>query len=40
MGTLQEIMIGCGRWSYDDWKGVLYPDNARPGDYLCNYVPH
>jgi len=38
MQTPHEIRIGCCGWSYDDWKGVLYPADARSGDYLGCYA--
>jgi len=30
--------IGCAGWSYDDWRGVFYPDDAPPGEYLARYA--
>jgi uncharacterized protein YecE (DUF72 family) len=30
--------VGCSGWSYDDWKGVFYPSDAAPGEYLERYA--
>lgn len=38
MQSLHDITIGCCGWSYDDWKGVLYPEDAKAGDYLGYYA--
>lgn len=38
MGSLKEIKIGCCGWSYDDWKGVFYPKDAKAGEYLQCYA--
>jgi uncharacterized protein YecE (DUF72 family) len=32
------IRIGTSGWSYDHWKGVLYPPGLRAGDRLGRYV--
>lgn len=33
-----KIHIGTSGWSYKDWKGVFYPDNVPPTDYLSHYA--
>ena len=35
---MHEIRVGCCGWSYDDWEGVLYPDDARAAQYLGYYA--
>ena len=40
MPSLHEIKIGCCGWSYEDWKGVLYPADARAGEFLGLYAQH
>ncbi|MDG7035622.1 MAG: DUF72 domain-containing protein [Nitrososphaerota archaeon] len=32
-----EIRIGTSGWSYREWKGVFYPNSAKPGEYLSLY---
>lgn len=32
-----EIYVGTSGWSYPDWKGVVYPRNARELRYLARY---
>jgi uncharacterized protein YecE (DUF72 family) len=32
--------VGTSGWSYPDWRGVLYPDDARPGEFLSRYAEH
>ena len=29
--------VGCMGWGYDDWRGVFYPADAAPGEYLERY---
>jgi uncharacterized protein YecE (DUF72 family) len=29
--------VGCSGWSYEDWVGSFYPEDARPKDYLRLY---
>lgn len=33
----QRIYIGCSGFSNKEWKGILYPENARSSDYLKIY---
>jgi len=35
---MYEIKIGCCGWSYEDWKGVFYPPDSEPGEYLGFYA--
>jgi uncharacterized protein YecE (DUF72 family) len=41
MSTASKIRIGPAGWSYDDWKGKVYPDPAPRGfdplEYLASY---
>lgn len=32
------IMIGTSGFSYNDWRGVFYPEKTRPSDYLKYYA--
>lgn len=34
------LRVGTSSWSSADWKGVFYPQNARPGDFLTHYAQH
>lgn len=31
------IYFGCSQWGYSNWKGILYPSNAKPGKFLYHY---
>ena len=33
-----ELYLGTGGYSNDDWRGLLYPENAKSGDYLGIYA--
>ena len=35
-----EIKIGTSGYSFEDWKGVFYPDNIKKGNMLDYYVEH
>lgn len=35
-----ELYLGTGGYSNDDWNGILYPEDAKPGDYLSIYAEH
>jgi len=28
------IYFGCSQWGYSSWKGIIYPQNAKPGKFL------
>jgi uncharacterized protein YecE (DUF72 family) len=30
--------VGCSGWSYADWRGVVYPPEARPGEWFASYA--
>jgi uncharacterized protein YecE (DUF72 family) len=30
--------IGCSGWSYDDWRGVIYPSDAKPSTWFGLYA--
>ncbi len=30
--------VGCTGWSYDDWRGVFYPEGTPAGEYLARYA--
>lgn len=32
------VRIGTQGWNYDAWVGALYPDGARPADFLRTYA--
>jgi len=32
--------IGCSGWSYKEWKGLFYPENLAPAQYLAYYSEH
>jgi uncharacterized protein YecE (DUF72 family) len=34
------VRIGCSGWSYDHWRGVLYPDHGSTGTWLTLYAEH
>ena len=34
------IAVGTCAWSYDDWRGVFYPEHLPPGDRLAFYAQH
>lgn len=35
---MREARIGCSGWSYDDWRGVLYPPGLASGRWLGRYA--
>lgn len=35
---MSEILIGTSGFSYDDWKGEFYPEDAARGEYLGYYA--
>jgi uncharacterized protein YecE (DUF72 family) len=34
------VRIGCSGWSYDHWRGVLYPEHGSTGAWLSLYAEH
>jgi uncharacterized protein YecE (DUF72 family) len=34
------IHIGTSGWSYKHWRGIFYPNNMKPTDYLAHYAKH
>lgn len=36
--ALPKVRVGCSGWSYDDWRGVFYPRDAPPGEWLERYA--
>jgi uncharacterized protein YecE (DUF72 family) len=38
--TLKEVplYLGTSSWSFDDWRGTVYPVAAKPADYLSYYA--
>ena len=40
MDPLDKIKIGTCAWSYEDWRGVFYPDHLPPGERLAFYAQH
>ncbi len=35
---MPHVRVGCTGWSYDDWRGVFYPEGTPPGEYLRRYA--
>ena len=35
---MREIRIGCSGWSYEDWRGVLYPPGLPKRSWLRRYA--
>lgn len=35
-----ELYLGTGGYSNDDWKGLFYPEETKPADYLNIYAQH
>ena len=33
-----EIRVGCSGWSYDDWRGVVYPADAPARTWFAHYA--
>ena len=33
-----QLRVGTSGWSYPHWRGVLYPPEAKPADYLAHYA--
>lgn len=40
MEVERKIHIGTSGWSYKHWKGIFYPENVKPADYLTFYAGH
>ena len=40
MKVEQKIHIGTSGWSYKHWKGIFYPGNVKPAEYLSFYARH
>ncbi|MDK3156470.1 DUF72 domain-containing protein [Kamptonema cortianum] len=38
--TTQQIHVGTTGWSHPGWKGVFYPIDLLPHDYLSHYARH
>jgi uncharacterized protein YecE (DUF72 family) len=34
---MAKILIGTSGFSYDDWKGIFYPDGPEGSDFLSFY---
>ena len=32
------VRVGCSGWSYNDWRGIVYPDNLPPSQWLAHYA--
>lgn len=37
MSARATLRLGCPFWSFADWRGSLYPRDARPPDFLAQY---
>ncbi len=33
-----EIFVGCPVWANPEWRGKIYPSNAKPTDFLAHYA--
>ncbi|GGM88597.1 hypothetical protein GCM10010967_21590 [Dyadobacter beijingensis] len=40
MKVEQNIHIGTSGWSYKHWKGIFYPADVKPAEYLTFYARH
>lgn len=40
MDPLDKIKIGSCAWSFDDWRGVFYPEHLPPGERLAFYAQY
>ncbi len=40
LDPLDKIKIGTCAWSFDDWRGVFYPEHLPPGERLAFYAQH
>lgn len=40
MKVERKIHIGTSGWSYKHWKGIFYPENVKPAEYLTFYARH
>jgi uncharacterized protein YecE (DUF72 family) len=40
MKVERKIHIGTSGWSYKHWKGIFYPGNVKPAEYLTFYARH
>jgi len=34
---MAEFYIGTSGWNHDDWRGILYPRESKPDNYLAHY---
>jgi uncharacterized protein YecE (DUF72 family) len=30
--------VGCGKWGRDEWKGLIYPEDTKPANFLDEYA--
>lgn len=35
---MAELYIGTSGWNHDGWRGILYPRESKPEDYLSHYT--
>lgn len=40
MKAADRIHIGTSGWSYKHWKGIFYPTEMKPADYITFYAAH
>ncbi len=40
MKVERKIHIGTSGWSYKHWRGIFYPGNVKPAEYLTFYARH
>ena len=34
----KQLRVGTSSWSHDSWKGTIYPNGAKSGEYLSHYA--
>jgi uncharacterized protein YecE (DUF72 family) len=39
-GKIPEIYIGCAKWGRPEWRGKIYPTDAKEKDFLQHYGQH
>jgi uncharacterized protein YecE (DUF72 family) len=35
---MTEVRVGCSGWSYKDWRGLVYPAEARTSEWFATYA--
>jgi len=34
----EQLRVGTSSWSHESWRGTLYPEKGKPGDFLSHYA--